>query len=74
MGRKQKETTEEERKIIINLRNEGKSLRKIGESVNRPYSTIKSIVDRYSSSNNFKNEERLGRPPIEFEMTPGKVQ
>ena len=50
MAPKRKETTEEERKIIINLREKNKSIREIGEIVRRPYSTVKKIIDIYKTT------------------------
>lgn len=62
MSPKRKETTEEERKIIINLRKSNNSLRKIGEIVKRPYSTIKKIIDKYNKTKKIANDPRCGRP------------
>ena len=47
MSSKRKETTEEERKIIINLRKDNYSLRKIGEIVKRTKQKLsKSTIKR----------------------------
>lgn len=62
MGRKGKETTEEERKIIINLRNTNKTIKEISEIVKRPKSTITSILHRFDGCTNYKNKDRDGRP------------
>lgn len=62
MGRKGKETTVEERKIILNLRNQNKTIKEISEIVNRPKSTITSIIKRFSGSENLQNKARIGRP------------
>jgi len=62
MGRKGKETTEEERKIVMRLHNQCKSLREIADVIGRPRSTIQSIIDRHCLTNTVKNMPRSGRP------------
>lgn len=58
MGRKSKETTFEERKIIFNLRREGKTLQEISNATNRRVSAIHSILQR----NSLQLGQRSGRP------------
>lgn len=60
MGRKAKETSEEERKIIINLHNQCKSLCEIAKFVNRPRSTVQTVIDRFSITKTLKNKPRGG--------------
>ncbi|XP_026826240.1 uncharacterized protein LOC113562122 [Ooceraea biroi] len=62
MGRKNKETNEEERKIIIKLHNQCKSLREIAQLIDRPRSTVQSIIDRFCIRKTAKNKPRTGRP------------
>jgi transposase len=62
MGSKGSETTEEERKIIINLHNQCKTLSEISRIVNRPRSTIQGITDRYGTRKTVKDNRRSGRP------------
>lgn len=62
MGRKRCETTESERKIIIRLHNQCKSLSEIQKIVNRSRSTIHSIIDRYGERKTLVNKSRNGRP------------
>lgn len=62
MGRKRAETTIEERKVIINLHNQCKSLSEISRIVNRPRTTIQSVVDRYGARKSLQNNSRSGRP------------
>jgi transposase len=62
MGRKGSETTEEERKIIINLHNQCKKLSEISRIVNRSRSTIQGIIDRYGTRKTVKDNRRSGRP------------
>lgn len=62
MGRKRAETTIAERKIIVNLHNQCKSLAEISRIVSRPRSTIQSIIDRYGLRKTLKNNARSGRP------------
>lgn len=47
IGQKGKETTEEKRKIIINLHNKCKTLSEISKIGNRPRFMIQGIIDRY---------------------------
>lgn len=58
MGRKSKESTYEERKIIYNLRKEGKKLKEIAKYTNKSISTVHSILQR----NSLKLGQRPGRP------------
>lgn len=53
MGRKGKETTVEERKIIVNLRKQNKTIKEISEIVKRPKSTITSIISRHIGTGNY---------------------
>lgn len=62
IGRKLKETTESERKIIIYLHNQGKSYAEIGEMIDRSRFTISSIVKRFKDATSLENESRTGRP------------
>ena len=62
MGRKAAETTENDRKIIIGLHNQCKSLAEIALIVNRPRSTIQSIIDRFGLRKTVQNKQRSGRP------------
>lgn len=55
-------TTVEERKIIINLHNSMITMTKIAKQVNRPISTISSIIDRYGLTKSFQNKAKSGRP------------
>jgi len=63
MDQKRRETTMEERKIILRLHNQCKSLREIAELVGKPRSTIQGIVDRFCKNKSLKNLPRSGRPP-----------
>ena len=62
MGRKGKETTEADRKLIIRLHKQCWSLKKIADAVGRPRSTVQSIIDRVSATKTLKNQPRSGRP------------
>jgi len=64
MGRKGSKTTEEERKIIIRLHNQCKSLAQISKIVGRARSTIQFIIDRFCSQKTVKNAPRSSRPHI----------
>ncbi|GFV59535.1 transposable element Tcb1 transposase [Trichonephila clavipes] len=62
MDLKGKKITPEERKIIIKLRNEGKTLREIGKIVGRTHSSIQRVINNYTSSKSVISKPRLGRP------------
>lgn len=59
---KSRETTFEEREIIINLYKNGKSERNIAELCSKPRSTINSIIKKYKTSGTIFNKVRSGRP------------
>ncbi|GFT23213.1 uncharacterized protein TNCV_1859171 [Trichonephila clavipes] len=62
MDLKGKEITPEERKIIIKLRNEGKTLREIGKIVGRTHSSIQRVINNYTSSKSVISKPRFERP------------
>ena len=59
-----KQTSIETRKIIIDLKNKGKSLREIGEIVGRSHNTVKNIIDKYDEHQTLENLPGAGRPKI----------
>ncbi|GFV50091.1 uncharacterized protein TNCV_2354761 [Trichonephila clavipes] len=59
---KGKEITPEERKIIIKLRNEGKTLREIGKIVGRTHFSIQRVINNYTWSKCVISKPRFGRP------------
>lgn len=62
MARKMKETTLEERTIIIKLHTEGQSYRNMGKIVGRSFVTIQKIVQKFKKTNSLENKSRSGRP------------
>ncbi|GFX28862.1 uncharacterized protein TNCV_4251011 [Trichonephila clavipes] len=62
MDLKGQEINLEERKIIIKLRNEGKTLREIGKIVDRTHSSIQRMANNYTSSKSVISKPRFGRP------------
>lgn len=56
------ETQLETRKIIVNLHEDGKSLREISKIVKRAVSTVKKIIDKFKKFNTLDNFKRSGRP------------
>lgn len=62
MGRKGKEITEAEKKIIIRLHKEKKSLREIGRTVARSFATIQYIIKKFKNDGSTANARRRGRP------------
>lgn len=62
MGRKGKEMSVDVKKIIIDLKKQGKSLKAIGEIVNRPKSSIQSVINNFKINKTVKAKKRPGRP------------
>ena len=62
MGRKSKETSQEDRRIVVRLYEEGKSFKYISNTIARPITTVKNIVFRFQRSNKIQNAPRNGRP------------
>lgn len=62
MGRKGKETSVEERTVIVRAYCQGKSYRDIADLMDRPLSTIKSIISRYGKNGFVTNKKRTGCP------------
>lgn len=58
MGRKSSELSDEQRKIVIDLHNDGKSLREIAKIMKRSASTIQYVVSKYKKSGQFKKSRR----------------
>lgn len=57
-----KELTVNERQIIINCHEQGKSYADINKIVGRPKSTIQNVINRYNKENRIENKVRSGRP------------
>lgn len=62
MDRKGKETTVEEKKIILNLHSMNKSYRDIAKITQRSRFTVRSIIKRLKSKANIEDQSRSGRP------------
>ena len=60
---KRKQTSPDLRKIVIKLKNEGKSLKEIGEILNLSKSTVQVIVKNFETTGSYENKLRSGRPP-----------
>lgn len=63
MSPKVKEISLEIRKLIVEHKNNGKSLREISEIVGHPKSSIQTVSRNYKTSNNLISKPRSGRPP-----------
>ncbi|CAK9796198.1 hypothetical protein ANTQUA_LOCUS662 [Anthophora quadrimaculata] len=50
------------RNLIIGLRNEGQSLRKIAKTVGKSHATVQYIIDSYKQLKTFEDRPRLDRP------------
>ena len=58
-----KETSADLWKIVIMLKNEGKSLKEIGKILNLSKSTVQVIVKNLETTGSYENKPRPGRPP-----------
>lgn len=59
MGRQRGQTGKEERELIIHHFNLGKSLRQIGQIVNRSHTTVQCVIKRYIESHSLKNKVKI---------------
>lgn len=50
------------RELVIKNFNDGKSVRAIGEIVNRSHSTVYDIIKRFKSTKSLENKPKSGRP------------
>lgn len=73
MGRKGKETTVSERKIILNLHNQNKTYAEIAKAINRSRYTVRSVIKRLKGKENVEDHSRSGRPPKLSEREKRKV-
>ncbi|CAF0891148.1 unnamed protein product, partial [Brachionus calyciflorus] len=53
--------TLEDRNKAVTMRQQGKTLETIGRELNRAFSRIKRIIDRYNETNSYKDRPRSGR-------------
>ncbi|GFQ74204.1 HTH_Tnp_Tc3_2 domain-containing protein [Trichonephila clavata] len=68
-----KETTIEERKLVIKLSNEGKSLRNIAKVVGRNVNCIQKILQKFKKTGMLTNTEGRGRKKIMNSITETRV-
>lgn len=61
MAPSEKQTTVEERKLIIKLHESGKTFREIAVLVNRAHSTVQYIIKRYKNDLSIVNKSRVGQ-------------
>ena len=61
MSPKQCETTEAQRKVILNLYNQGISFAEIGELMDRSRFAIQTVVNRFKGETNFESSKRSAR-------------
>lgn len=59
-----KEISVDIRKLIIKLRSEGKTLRAIGQIVDKPHSSVQRVLENYAATRNFSSKYRSGRPQV----------
>lgn len=70
---KNRELSENERSEVIGLWKGRKSTREIAKIVNRPQSTVNSIIQRYKRRGNVADAERRGRPKILTDRDKRKI-
>lgn len=63
----------ETRKIIIDLREKGKSFREIAKIVGRHHTSVKKIVDKSKNLKKIENFQRTGRPKILSERDERRI-
>ncbi|XP_043064585.1 uncharacterized protein LOC122320512 [Drosophila ficusphila] len=63
MGKKTKEIDPDLRKLIVKLRDEGKTLREIGKIVGRAHSSIQRVLENFDLNGSIRSKPRSGRPP-----------
>ncbi|GFU89187.1 HTH_Tnp_Tc3_2 domain-containing protein [Trichonephila clavipes] len=68
-----KETTIEERKLVIKLSNEGKSQRNIVKVVGRSVNCIQKILQKFKKTGMLANNEGRGRKKIMNSITERRV-
>lgn len=62
MDSKNKQISMDTKKIIINLKNDGKSLSEIAEIVKRPRSSVQYVIQQFKKTKTIANKPRSGRP------------
>lgn len=67
MTPKRKETTVEERKIIVKLVCQGKTYREVGAIVDRSYSSVRNIINKWKYEGTLQNRDGRGRKKL---LTP----
>ncbi|GFR27710.1 HTH_Tnp_Tc3_2 domain-containing protein [Trichonephila clavata] len=68
-----KETSIEERKLVIKLSNEGKSLRNVAKVVGRSVNCIQKILQKFKKTGMLTNTEGRGRKKIMNSITESRV-
>ncbi|GFW30215.1 HTH_Tnp_Tc3_2 domain-containing protein [Trichonephila clavipes] len=68
-----KETTIEERKLVIKPSNEGKSLRNIAKVVGRSVNCIQKVLQKFKKTGMLANNEERGRKKIMNSITERKI-
>ena len=52
------------RRLIVDLRKYGHSIRKIAENVKKPHSSVQYVLERYNATKSLESGRRSGRPNI----------
>ena len=62
MGRKGKELSSEEKRVVLNIFENEHSITEISKLLGRPHSTVSTFIRRYSLRGELENRRRSGRP------------
>lgn len=62
MDSKNKQMSMDTKKIIINLKKDGKSLAEIAKVVKRPRSSVQYVIQQFEKTKTIANKPRSGRP------------
>ncbi|VVC27140.1 Paired domain,Homeobox domain-like,Winged helix-turn-helix DNA-binding domain [Cinara cedri] len=49
------------RKVVVQLREDGNSLRNIAQTIKNSHSTVQYIINRYNETSSFEDRKRTGR-------------
>lgn len=74
MGRKGKELSPEEKRIVINIFESGNSITEISRLLQRSHSTVSSFIRRYLLRGEIENRRRSGRPKKNYAPRIQKIR
>lgn len=74
MGRKGKELSPEEKRIVINIFESGNSITEISRLLQRSHSTVSSFIRRYLLRGEIESRRRSGRPKKNYAPRIQKIR